>query len=154
MGDVTELERLRTLLDADQAKLGVHIRKMNSPGSPVYRTAENVAPAAAILLASFAATALAHYYVGAVVLALGCWWWLGRHLPRVKDAVFDRTAALVLSSEKQFDLWWSQGVLSLYAKLPDGTEAAATKRNDWRTWVRGIPDDAERLPAGHRHQEE
>lgn len=151
---MTELERLRGLLDREQVKLGVHIRKMNSPGSPVYRTAENAAPAGAIILASLAATALVHFYLGAVVLAIGCWWWLTRHLPRVKDGVFDRTAALVLSSESQFDFWWSRGVLSLFARLPDGTERAATRRDDWRAWVRSLPDTLETLPAGHMMQEQ
>jgi hypothetical protein len=138
---VTELARLRALLDAGLAKLGVDIRRMNTAGSPVYRATEAVVPAAAILLSSFAATALVHYWLGAVVLAAGCWWWLTRHLPRMKDAVFERTAALVLNDEKQFDFWWSQGVLSLYAKLPDGTERAATRRDDWRAWVRALPAD-------------
>ncbi len=137
---MTELERLRALLAAGQVKLGVHIRRMNSPGSPVYRTSENVAPAAAILVLSFAATMLVHFYLGAVVLAVGCWWWLMRQLPRVKDGVFDRTSALVLSDEKQFDFWWSQGVLSLYARLADGEERAATSRQKWRDWVRDLPD--------------
>ncbi len=138
---MTELERLRGLLRSGRVKLGVHIRKMNSPGSPVYRSLENVLPAAAILAASFAATKLVHFYLGAAVLAVGCWWWLLRHMPRVKDGVFDRTAAMVLASEKAFDFWWSQGVLSLYAKLPDGTERAATRRDDWRAWVRALPAD-------------
>lgn len=151
---MSELERLRRLLDTDKARLGVHIRRMNSPGSPVYRSMENVAPAGLILLASLAATALVHFYLGAAVLALGCWWWLRRHLPKVKDGVFDRTAALVLGDERQFDFWWSQGVLSLYAKLPDGTETAATRRDDWRAWVRALPDRLETLPAGHMMQEQ
>ncbi len=134
------LLRLRALLDVQAVKLGVHIRQMNSPGSPVYHTAENVVPAAAILLCSFGATALVHWYLGAAVLAVGCWWWLARHLPRVKTGVFDRTAALVLADAAAFDRWWSRGVLSLYARLPDGTERAATRRDDWRAWVRAIPD--------------
>jgi hypothetical protein len=150
----TELERLRELLDADKAKLGVHIRKMNSPGTPVYRSVENLLPAALILVSSLAATALVHFYLGAAVLALGCWWWLARHLPKVKDGVFDRTAALVLGDEKQFDFWWSQGVLSLYAKLPDGSERAATRRQDWRAWVRDLPATLETLPAGQMMQEQ
>jgi hypothetical protein len=137
---VTELDRLRALLAADRVKLGVHIRKMNSPGSPVYRSLENVLPAAAILLASFAATRLVHFYLGAAVLAAACWWWLTRWLPKVKNGVFDRTSALVLSGEDAFDFWWSRGVLSLYAKLPDGEERAATRRDDWRAWVRAIPE--------------
>jgi hypothetical protein len=147
---VTELETLRRLLDAEQVKLGVHIRKMNSPGSPVYRSLENVLPAAVILVGSFAATSLIHFYLGAAILVAGCWWWLVKHLPRIKEGVFDRTAALVLSEEAAFDLWWGQGVLSLYAKLPDGSERAATQRDDWRGWVRALPNTLETLSAGHR----
>ncbi len=135
-----ELERLRALLASDRAKLGVHIRKMNSPGSPVYRSRENVLPSATILVTSFTATVLVHWYLGAAVLMAGSWWWLAKHLPRMKDAVFDRTSALVLSEERHFDLWWSRGVLSLYAKLPDGTELAASRRDDWRAWVRAFPE--------------
>jgi hypothetical protein len=150
----TELERLRELLDADKAKLGVHIRKMNSPGTPVYHSLENVVPPALILAASFGSTMLVHFYLGAAILAAGCVWWLGKHLPRVKDGVFDRTAAMVLASEKNFDFWWSQGVLSLYAKLPDGTERAATRRQDWRAWVRDLPESLETLPAGQMMQEQ
>jgi hypothetical protein len=134
-----ELERLRALLAADAVKLGVNIRQMNSPGSPVYRSAENVVPAAAILLTSFTATMLVHWYLGAAILVAGCWWWLTKHLPRLKDAVFDRTSALVLADPKDFDFWWSRGALSLYAKLPDGTERAAARRDDWRAWVRALP---------------
>lgn len=151
---MTELERLRVLLDAGKVKLGVHIRKMNSPGSPVYRSLENVAPAAAILVASFGSTMLVHFYLGFVVLALGCWWWLGKHMPRVKDGVFDRTAALVLADDRTFQIWWAQGVLSLYARLPDGEERAATGRNDWRAWVRGLPEDLDTLSPDRRHQGE
>ncbi|TCZ60939.1 hypothetical protein [Roseicella aquatilis] len=145
---MNELARLRELLDADQAKLGVHIRRMNSPGSPVYRSVENVVPAATILVSSFAATALVHLWLGIAILVVGCWWWLMKHLPRVKDDVFDRTAALVLGDERQFDLWWSQGVLSLFAKLPDGTELAATRRDDWRAWVRSLPEGLEQIAGG------
>jgi hypothetical protein len=151
---MTELERLRELLDADKVKLGVHIRKMNSPGSPVYRSFENVAPAAAILIGSFGSTMLVHFYLGAAVLAAGCAWWLLKFLPRVKNGVFDRTAALVLTNDLSFDVWWAKGVLSLYARLPDGEERAATARNDWRAWVRALPDEIETLPHDRRHEGE
>ncbi len=150
---MTELERLRALLGAGQVKLGVHIRRMNSPGSPVYRTGENVAPAAVILALSFGCTMLVHFYLGAAVLAIGCWWWLARQMPRVKDGVFDRTAALVLADERSFDVWWSQGVLSLYARLKGGEERAATMRQDWRAWVRALPDALETLPPDRRKKE-
>ena len=137
---MTELEKLRALLQSGRVKLGVHIRKMNSPGSPVYRSLENVLPAAAILVGSFAATTLLHFYLGAAVLAAGSWWWLTRWMPKVKDGVFDRTSALVLTDETSFDFWWARGVLSLYANLPDGEERVAACCDDWRAWVRAIPE--------------
>lgn len=148
-----ELERLRELLHADKVKLGVHIRRMNNLGTPVYRMAENVAPAALILITSFSGTVLVHWYLGAAILAVGCWWWLAKHLPRVKDGVFDRTAALVLSDPAQFDFWWSRGVLSLYARLPSGEERAATRRTDWRAWVRELPAELDALPPGRREED-
>jgi len=133
-----ELGELRALLNAERVRLGVHIRKMNSPGSPVYDYWENVLPAAFILLTSFGATAFIHFYVGAVVLALGCWWWLAKVQPKVKDGVFHRTAELVLNNEMQFQLLWSRGILTLYAQLPDGAERVATRRDDWRDFVRSL----------------
>jgi hypothetical protein len=136
-----ELERLRDLLDEGRVKLGVHIRKMNSPGSPVYRYGENIWPAALILTSSFLGTALVHFYLGAAVLAVGCWWWIAKVLPRVKEGVFDRTAAWALADPARFDLLWARGVLSLYAKLPDGAERVATRREDWRAYVRSFHED-------------
>ncbi len=129
------LERLRALLGTEQVKLGVHIRKMNSPGSPVYHAWENVWPAATVLVTSFAGTALVHWYVGAAILVVGCAWWLGKVHPRIKAGVFERSAAFALASEEHFDGLWAKGVISLYAKLPDGREFAATRRDDWRAFV-------------------
>ena len=68
------LDMLRDLLASGQMKLGVHVRKMNSPGSPVYRYAENLWPAGTILVTSFGATALVHFYLGGAVLVAGCAW--------------------------------------------------------------------------------
>jgi hypothetical protein len=135
-----ELERLRDLLDEERVKLGVHIRRMNSPGSPVYRYGENIWPAALILVSSFLGTALIHFYVGAAILGVGCYWWITKVQPRIKNDVFDRSAAWVLQEAPRFDLMWSRGVLSLYAKLPDGTERVATRRDDWRGFVRSFHD--------------
>ncbi|MFC2999362.1 hypothetical protein [Falsiroseomonas tokyonensis] len=130
------IERLRLLLEAQQAKLGVHIRKMNSPGSPVYRYGENIWPAGTILVTSFAGTALIHFYVGAAILAVGCWWWLAKVQPRIRDGVFERTSLWALQSEEHFDALWAKGVLSLHAELPDGRKFAAGRRDDWRGFVR------------------
>jgi hypothetical protein len=136
------LEILKGLLDSQVLRLGVHIRKMNSPGSPVYHAGENIWPVAAILVGSFAATAWVHFYLGAAILVAGCAWWLMKVQPRIKDGVFDRTSAWVLQSEKHFDALWAKGVLSLYAELPDGRKFAATRRDDWRAFVRLVAREA------------
>lgn len=139
---VLPLELLKRLLDAQTLKLGVHIRKMNSPGSPVYRSGENIWPVALILGASFGGTVLVHFYLGAAILAVGCWWWLAKVQPRIRDGVFDRTTAWALHSEKHFDALWAKGVLSLYAELPDGRKFAATHRDDWRAFLRLVAAEA------------
>ena len=133
-----ERQKLQDLMDQELIKLGIHIRKMNSPGSPVYQYAENLIPAGLILTSSFLATAMVHFYVGSVVLAIGCWWWLAKVLPRIKESVFMRSAAYVLHNDLNFDVMWARGILSLYAKLPDGTERVATRRDDWRAYVRSF----------------
>jgi len=136
---LTELDRMKWLLDKERLKLGVHIRKMNSPGSPVYRYAENLVPAAGILVASFLGTSLVHFYLGGAILVAGCWWWIARVHPKIKDGVFDRASGWVLQSDSHFDLMWSKGLISLYAELPDGTKRAATRKDDWRAFVRAMP---------------
>lgn len=149
---MNELDTLKKLLDAEQIKLGVSIRRMNSPGSPIYRSWENVWPAGLVLLASVVALKWggiplewigireAGAWVGTAVLLLGCWWWLAKIMPKVKDGVFERTAGYALQSPAHFDALWRQGVLSLYAKMPDGTERAATQRDSWRDFVTAIDD--------------
>lgn len=141
------LDILRALLESQRLKLGVHIRKMNSPGSPVYRYAENVWPAALVLVSSFAATAWVHFYLGGAILLVGCAWWLGHVQPRVKDGVFDRTMHWSLQSDAHFDGLWAKGVLSLYAELPDGRKLAATRRDDWRSFVRLVARETNPNPT-------
>lgn len=141
------LQIMKALLDAERLKLGVHIRKMNSPGSPVYRTGENVWPAALILVGSFAGTALVHFYLGGAILAVGCWWWLTKVQPKVKDGVFERTSGWALQSDDHFDALWAKGVLSLYAQMPDGRQFAATRRDDWRSFVRLVAQEYNTMPT-------
>ena len=141
------LEMMKALLDAERLKLGVHIRKMNSPGSPVYRAGENIWPASLILVGSFAGTALVHYYLGGAILAVGCWWWLTKVQPKVKDGVFERTSGWVLQSDDHFDALWAKGVLSLFAQMPDGRQFAATRRDDWRSFVRMVAQEYNAMPT-------
>ncbi|WP_424137203.1 hypothetical protein [Roseomonas chloroacetimidivorans] len=137
---MNELERLKVLMDREQVKLGINIRQMNAPGSPVYRTWENITVPAILLGASLLATMFIHTWVGFAILVVGAAWWILKVLPTIRDGVFDRSAAFALSSEAAFDALWARGVLSLYAKLPDGTERAAAKRQDWRAFVRALPE--------------
>ncbi len=132
---MNEIERLKVLLDADAVKLGVHIRRANSPGSPVYQTWENVWPAGSIVAVSFAATVTVHHYLGFAVLIAGGFWWLWKLHPVIKDGVFDRTAGYILAGERNMDNLWGRGWLTLYAKLDDGREMVATQRDGWRAFV-------------------
>ena len=141
------LEIMKALLDAERLKLGVHIRKMNSPGSPVYRAGENIWPASLILVSSFAGTALVHYYLGGAILAVGCWWWLTKVQPKVKDGVFERTSGWVLQSDDHFDTLWAKGLISLFAQMPDGRQFAATRRDDWRSFVRMVAQEYNTMPT-------
>ena len=92
-----------------------------------------------------AGTLASHAHVriidGLAVLAAGCWWWLSKVMPKVKDGVFERTAAFALQSPAHFDALWAKGVLSLYAKMPDGTERAATRRDSWRNFATAIDNE-------------
>ena len=141
------LEIMKALLDAERLKLGVHIRKMNSPGSPVYQAGENIWPASLILVGSFAGTALVHYYLGGAILAVGCWWWLTKVQPKVKDGVFERTSGWVLHSDVHFDTLWAKGLISLFVQMPDGRQFAATRRDDWRSFVRMVAQEYNAMPT-------
>ncbi len=133
---MTEFDQMKMLLNGGGMKLGIAIRPMNSPGSPVYNATENVWPPALVLGSSMLATWGVHYYLGFAVLAVGCWWWLAKYQPRISAGVHDRTAALVLDDIRAFDALWKKGVLSLIATLPDGTQQVATRREDWRAFIR------------------
>nr|WP_245215517.1 hypothetical protein [Pararoseomonas baculiformis] len=128
------------MLDQGQVKLGINIRQMNAPGSPVYRTWENVTVPSILLVSSLVATMYIHTWLGFAILGLGSAWWILKVLPKIRDGVFDRSAAFALSNEAVFDALWVKGVLSLYAKMPDGTERAAAKRQDWRAFVRSLSE--------------
>jgi hypothetical protein len=132
-----EFGMLRRGIDSGRITLGVHIRKMNSPGSPVYRYAENILVPVAILVACLLAARVANVHVGAAVLAGGMVLWLWKWQPRVKDGVYQRSVVLALSEERIFDALWAKGALTLTAEQPDGGRHMATRRDDWRAFVRG-----------------
>jgi hypothetical protein len=133
---VNEYEQLKAMLNGGGMRLGIAVRPMNSPGSPVYRMPENVWPPAVVLAASLLSTWAVHYYLGFAVLAAGCWWWLTKIQPRISNEVYERTSALVLNDITAFDGLWRKGVLSLIVTMPDGSQQVATRRDDWRAFVR------------------
>ncbi|PHK95145.1 hypothetical protein CR162_10405 [Pseudoroseomonas rhizosphaerae] len=136
---MNEFETLKELVRQDKVQLGVHVRKMNVAGSPAYRPVETLAWPVGILLAcSLAAWLTQNVHVGAAVLAAGMAWWLLKVQPRVKAAVFERTTELAFSDERLFDGLWAKGVLTLYAKLEDGSARAATRKDDWRAFTRAL----------------
>jgi hypothetical protein len=115
---------------------------MNSPGSPVYEMGRNVWPPALVMAASMFGTWAVHYYLGFAVLIIGCWYWLTRVQPKISNDVYDRTSALVLNDESAFDALWKKGVLSLIVEQADGSKQVATRRDDWRAFIRHFSGDA------------
>ncbi|MDQ1080881.1 hypothetical protein [Pseudoroseomonas cervicalis] len=144
---MNEFETLRELIRQDRIQLGVDIRKMNMPGSPAYRPFETLAVPAAILVVSFLGAVLANIHVGAVLLAAGMAFWLIKVQPRVKEAVYARTAELALSREALFDGLWAKGALTLHTWMPDGSPRMANRKNEWRDLVRLVVEHGEAPPA-------
>ncbi|ONG53193.1 hypothetical protein BKE38_12980 [Pseudoroseomonas deserti] len=133
-----EFETLKELVRQDRIKLGVHIRKMNTPGSPVYRPVETLWMPVLILVISFLGARIVNIHIGALLLVAGIAYWLWKVQPKVKDGVFARTTELAFSDERLFDGLWAKGALTLYATLPDGTPKAATRKHSWRDFAREI----------------
>lgn len=139
---MSEFELLQDLIRQDKVKLGVHIRKMNTPGSPVYRPLETLYMPVTILVVSFLGARFFNVHIGALLLAAGIAYWLLKVQPKVKAGVFERTAALALSDERLFDGLWAKGALTLYATLPDGTPRAATRKENWRSFAQEMAEKA------------
>ncbi|MDJ0387681.1 hypothetical protein QMO56_06110 [Roseomonas sp. E05] len=138
---MNELEMLREQIAQNKVRLGVDIRRMNAAGSPVYRAAETLTLPAAILVTSFLTARFVNIHVAALVLAVGVAWWLLKVQPKVKEGVFQRTADLAFSDERLFDGLWAKGILTLYAERPDGSARAATRKDDWRAFVRRLAEE-------------
>jgi len=137
---MNEFEVLRGQIEAERVKLGVHIRKMNTPGSPVYRYGENLVWPVGMLVVAMAGIKLVNIHFGMLLLVSAMGWWLWKVQPRVKEGVFQRSADLALSDERLFDGLWAKGALTLYSKLPDGSARAATRKDDWRAFTRNMEE--------------
>ena len=133
-----DFETLRRAIESGRIRLGVHIRKMNSPGSPVYRYGENLWMPVLILVVTLAVARLFNVHVGAAVLAAGMGWWLWKVQPKVKDGVYARTSALALQDVRNFDALWMKGALTLHAPGADGRELLANRKDDWRRFVHAV----------------
>lgn len=133
---MNEFELLRQQIESKRLQLGVHIRKMNTPGSPVYRYSENIVWPLGLVTVAILGMLLANVHVGMALMSAGIVWWLWKVHPRVKDAVFERSAVFALSDERIFDGLWAKGALTLYVERPDGQRHAATRKHDWRAFVR------------------
>ncbi|MCI0756716.1 hypothetical protein [Teichococcus vastitatis] len=133
---MNEFQLLQQQIDTKRIQLGIHIRKMNTPGSPVYRYSENIPWPFALITVAIGGMLLVNIHVGMALMSAGIVWWLWKVQPRVKDKVFHRSAALALSDERLFDGLWAKGALTLYVERPNGERHAATRKHDWRAFVR------------------
>ncbi|MCQ4161398.1 hypothetical protein NON00_15875 [Roseomonas sp. GC11] len=135
---MNEFDTLRELIRQGRIQLGVDIRKMNMPGSPVYRPAETLTLPILILVVSFLGARFVNVHIGALLLAAGMAYWLLKVHPKMKQGVFDRTAELALSRENLFEGLWAKGALTLHAPMPDGSVRVANRKTGWRELVRFV----------------
>lgn len=138
---MNELEMLRDQIAQEKVRLGVDIRRMNAVGSPAYRATEALTMPVIILVGFFLAARFVSIHVGALLMVAGIAWWLLKVQPRMKERVFQRTADLAFSDERLFDGLWAKGILTLYAERPGRQARAATRKDDWRAFVRMLAEE-------------
>lgn len=123
--------RLKRLIMQKRLVLGVNIGLMSRPGSPVFRRIETALPLGLGMFGVIAATVFGGVWLGILALTLGILVWFLFLLPRIKDQVYDRTLAYVLSAPEAFAQVWEAGAVTLRA----GDRECRPPEGDWRRFV-------------------
>lgn len=124
--------RLTRLIMQKRLILGVNIGLMSRPGSPVFRRIETALPLGLGMFGVIAATVFGGVWLGILALTLGIVVWFLFLLPRIKDQVYDRTLAYVLSAPEAFAQVWQAGAVTLRA----GERECRPPEGDWQRFVR------------------
>ena len=124
--------RLKRLIAQKRLILGVNIGLMSRPGSPVFRRIETALPLGLGMFGVIAATIFGGVWLGVFALTLGILVWFLFLLPRIKDQVYDRTLAYVLSSPEGFAQVWQAGAITLCA----GEREVRSPDGDWQAFLR------------------
>ncbi|WP_114377700.1 hypothetical protein [Elioraea thermophila] len=124
--------RLKRLIMQKRLILGVNIGLMSRPGSPVFRRIETALPLGLGMFGVIAATVFGGVWLGILALTLGIVVWFLFLLPRIKDQVYDRTLAYVLSAPEAFAQVWQAGAVTLRA----GERECRPPEGDWQRFVR------------------
>ena len=134
MSDPRDLDphaRLKRLIAQKRLILGVNIGLMSRPGSPVFRRIETALPLGLGMFGVIAATVFGGVWLGVFALTLGILVWFLFLLPRIKDQVYERTLAYVLSAPEAFAKVWQAGAITLRA----GERVARSPDDDWQSFV-------------------
>ncbi len=123
--------RLKRLVAQKRILLGVNVGLMSRPGSPVFRRIETALPVGLGLFGVIGATVLGGVWLGMLALTIGLVLWFLMILPRIKDQVYDRTLAFVLSSPEAFETVWNAGAITLKA----GERECRPPDGDWMRFV-------------------
>lgn len=123
--------RLKRLIAQKRLILGVNIGLMSRPGSPVFRRIETALPLGLGMFGVIVATVFGGVWLGVFALTLGILVWFLFLLPRIKDQVYDRTLAYVLSSPEGFAQVWQAGAITLRA----GERECRPPDGDWQVFV-------------------
>ncbi|MFQ3622578.1 MAG: hypothetical protein SNJ73_03435 [Acetobacteraceae bacterium] len=123
--------RLKRLVAQKRIFVGVNVGLMSRPGSPVFRRIETALPVGLGLFGVIGATVLGGVWLGVVALTVGLALWFLMILPKIKDQVYDRTLAFVLSSPEAFETVWNARAITLRA----GERECRPPDGDWAGFV-------------------
>lgn len=122
-----------------RVEIGVELRPLNQPGSPVYSQWENATPTFVLAGAVVVVWAFAGWIWAASAAASGVILMLTVVNMAVMTRVRRRAMALALSDESGWAALWRQGVLSL--RLPGRRDSECSGPDgDWRAFtIRHLP---------------
>jgi hypothetical protein len=129
-------ERIWYAVHDKQVDIGVNLRRLNKPGSPVFNTMENGLPLLIILFGVVAAVIAGGILWGLAILASGVILFLTVINIWVMDRLRRRTMQQALSGLTDWQSLWDLGGLSLRLLSDRAVESDSAAEDDWRGFAR------------------
>lgn len=143
-GDQELFERIWHGARDKQVDIGVNLRHLNKPGSPVFSTMENGLPLLVILVGVVGAVIAGGILWGLAILASAAILFLTVVNMWVMDRLRRRTLARALSGLEDWQELWDLSGLSLRLIGDRDVECDSMKADDWRRFARRhLPQQAQ-----------